>query len=374
MDGSHFDDLVRDWLASGTRRSLVQRLSALPLVGGLALFFEYDEESEAKRRKNRRKARHRHRPGNHKHNHKKHKKKCKSQAKATTCAGKCGSVTNNCKQTVDCGSCACDPPCDACFTCQDGPTTPGACIVDPEQQGDPCGETGQVCQADGACACDADSCPVNASCVGGICECDSGFELCGDACVDTDTDPANCGECGNVCPGGGECNAGICECPAGQKNCNGTCIDQAACCGVCVQLTWDTPASDLDSHAWAPDGTEVWYQNTGSVDSPPFMALDVDDTQPPGAEQISIAQLQTGTTSYAVVNFDECEGGGTDFATGNAEVHVTRDGTDLGTFLLSDATGSGVWWNVFAIDDHGVITEVNELSDTPLQPSGQTCN
>lgn len=48
---------------------------------------------------------------------KKRKKKCKPEPAATTCAGQCGSITNNCKKVVDCGVCVCTPPCGACFAC-----------------------------------------------------------------------------------------------------------------------------------------------------------------------------------------------------------------------------------------------------------------
>jgi alpha-tubulin suppressor-like RCC1 family protein len=35
--------------------------------------------------------------------------------------------------------------------------------------------------------------------------------MCGATCVDTSTDPANCGACGHACPGGDTCSAGICS-------------------------------------------------------------------------------------------------------------------------------------------------------------------
>jgi hypothetical protein len=366
MDGSRFDDLVKSWLGGETRRSLLQRVAAVPLVGGLAAFLTDEDDAEAKKK------------GNKDKNKKKRKKRCKRK-KAQACAGQCGTVTVKCKKgkgkkaksvQIDCGSCACEPACDACFICDEETTT---CVVDPEQQGVPCGP-GQLCQADGACACSGDSCGVNGDCVDGACVCDGGFELCADGCIDPQTDPDNCGACGNECPATAECVAGACECPAGEKNCNGQCIDQAACCGVCIQLTWTTPNADLDTHVWAPDGTEVWFENFGSLVSPPFIALDIDDTSPPGLEQVSISQLQDGTTSYAVVNFDACTGAGTDFGTSDATVTVTEDGAPLGTFTVATATGSGVWWNVFEINQAGTITIINQLSDTPLETSGQVCD
>ncbi len=52
-------------------------------------------------------------------------------------------------------------------------------------------------------ACSADNAIVGGSCATGFTECDL-------ACVDTNDDPNNCGECGNVCASG-ECVDGVCR-------------------------------------------------------------------------------------------------------------------------------------------------------------------
>ncbi len=53
-------------------------------------------------------------------------------------------------------------------------------------------------------------CPANADRLpSGGCACVLGYRLCGDACRELDTDPANCGACGNVCSGG-VCAGGRC--------------------------------------------------------------------------------------------------------------------------------------------------------------------
>jgi hypothetical protein len=69
--------------------------------------------------------------------------------------------------------------------------------------------------------------------------CPAGQTLCGGRCVDTRSDPANCGTCGNVCTGGQVCSAGACmrgSCPTGTTDCSGACVDTQTSvtnCGAC---------------------------------------------------------------------------------------------------------------------------------------------
>jgi DUF1680 family protein len=68
--------------------------------------------------------------------------------------------------------------------------------------------------------------------------CGAGRTLCGGACVDVATDPANCGQCGNVCGAALLCSSGACvgACPAAQTQCGMSCIDlttDSSNCGTC---------------------------------------------------------------------------------------------------------------------------------------------
>jgi hypothetical protein len=52
-------------------------------------------------------------------------------------------------------------------------------------------------------------------CSAGSCSCAaSGTAQCGLACINVDSDPNNCGTCGNVCPKSCDPTTGICN-PAG---------------------------------------------------------------------------------------------------------------------------------------------------------------
>ena len=41
--------------------------------------------------------------------------------------------------------------------------------------------------------------------------CPPGQTLCSGVCKNLNTDPDNCGSCGNVCPQGDVCSGGVCE-------------------------------------------------------------------------------------------------------------------------------------------------------------------
>jgi hypothetical protein len=111
MDAPQFDALSKGFSAGETRRRVVGALATAPVLGGFASLLSRDEADARKRR-----ADHQHDDGHgvdaeKKKRKKKKKKKCKPDATSVTCNGKCGNVLNNCKQTVNCGSCACKPSC-----------------------------------------------------------------------------------------------------------------------------------------------------------------------------------------------------------------------------------------------------------------------
>lgn len=244
MDLDRLDTLARSIASAGSRRRLLGLLAAVPAIGGLA-GLGTPEGTEAKDRRRRRKQRHQRRkdPGNRKRDT--GKKPCRPESVAQTCAGKCGSVPNTCKELVDCGSCACDPACDVCFTCQDGPNTPGTCVIDPVQQGETCGTPGQLCQPDGGCACDEESCGgVTPVCAAGACVACSATHPCpsGECCaVD--------GSCVATCPTCQICDDGLCIVdPALDHTCTGPCDSGEWCdAGACASIVETVRIPDCQS-------------------------------------------------------------------------------------------------------------------------------
>lgn len=161
METRHFDRLTRALSKAGPRRGLLGLLAGLPVLGGLAALLD-SEEMDAKGRRRRRMKAHKHGRGRRRKHRK--NKKCQAQSTAETCAGKCGSVTNNCQKTVDCGSCACNPPCDACSVCNEATRT---CVADPSQNGATCAGSGT-----------ATSVCCNGDCCAGCCGSDGSCGAC----------------------------------------------------------------------------------------------------------------------------------------------------------------------------------------------------
>lgn len=129
-------------------------------------------------------------------------------------------------------------------------------------------------------------------------------------------------------------------------------------------LTWGAQPGDLDSHLWLPmeEPYHVYYSRRGSVDVCPFAALDRDTTTGFGPETITIKQrIREGTYVYAIFNYT----GAPELTASEAQVRVF-DSTGLIATVDVPTTGTGRFWKVLSIDGlTGVVTEINELGDTP---------
>lgn len=89
------------------------------------------------------------------------------------------------------------------------------------------------------------ACPLDATCVSGVCMCPEGALDCdgepSNGCeVASDSDPANCGGCGRACGPNQVCQAGSCTCATGFADCDGTMdngceadLSAPATCGSC---------------------------------------------------------------------------------------------------------------------------------------------
>jgi len=102
-----------------------------------------------------------------------------------------GNACNGDEYCVD-SNCVCRPP-----TVDDGM---GGCL-DPATNPDACGTAGTACGGG------------TPNCAGGTCvmNCPGGTADCNNSCVDLDTDPQNCGACGDNCDVEQVCVNGNCE-------------------------------------------------------------------------------------------------------------------------------------------------------------------
>jgi hypothetical protein len=93
---------------------------------------------------------------------------------------------------------------------------PDAGPADPVDAGPMCGDVQSDPSNCGACG---NVCPGADVCQGGACVCETHFECPDDGgtmvCLDLSDDPENCGGCGRLCPEGIACVNFHCDCPAG---------------------------------------------------------------------------------------------------------------------------------------------------------------
>jgi uncharacterized protein YfaP (DUF2135 family) len=125
-----------------------------------------------------------------------------------------------------------------------------------------------------------------------------------------------------------------------------------------IVLTWGANPRDLDSHLIVPGfGTDVAYYNHGSLTSPPYAQLDIDDTNGFGPETITLTQVLPGQYTYYVHHYS----GSATIGTSGAKVQVFRGNIRIATFDAPNEAGG--LWTVFSMNGT-TITPVNHISNT----------
>ncbi len=122
---------------------------------------------------------------------------CLCEGGAVTCGDACVDLRTD---EANCGTC--ENACTAGEMCFAGECTTDT-VCTPDCTGRTCGSDG----CDGVCGdCGADNVCVE----GGVCECSGDAVSCDGACVDTRSNDAHCGACGNACGAGESCQTGVC--------------------------------------------------------------------------------------------------------------------------------------------------------------------
>ena len=100
----------------------------------------------------------------------------------------------------------------------------GACAAPETRCGEQCVDTTSDGANCGGCGID---CGPGRLCSASACVCGPGLRTCAGACTDTAADPKSCGGCGIACPTGQLCQGGACvdRCTGGAVECNGGCVD-----------------------------------------------------------------------------------------------------------------------------------------------------
>jgi hypothetical protein len=145
-----------------------------------------------------------------------------------------------------------------------------------------------ACSDINECVASIPVCDPNASCSNAVgsysCVCNEGYEgdgktcifipqcsavMCGEQCVDTQTDKMNCGQCGVVCGANQACAAGVCL-GSGQLR---------------FTSTWSR-AGDIDVWVTTPSGKSIGWTNQGANANTDMGKQDRDDTSGTGPENI----------------------------------------------------------------------------------------
>ena len=141
--------------------------------------------------------------------------------------GVCGLACSNDNQEM-CVMGVCTSPPDPPACGPDGGTDCNGVCVDIQTDPANCGQCGQRCGIGELCA--GGQCQIDPS------QCQPGETQCGASCVDISSDPSNCGECGLACANNPDiqetCVGGVCTsssppsaCPPWQNLCNGACVN-----------------------------------------------------------------------------------------------------------------------------------------------------
>ncbi|MCK6547765.1 hypothetical protein L6R52_18075 [Myxococcota bacterium] len=235
---------------------------------------------------------------------------------------------------VGCGEPSVEPRTDG-GTTSDG-STPESCERPRELCGTSCVNTATDPFNCGMCGM---TCPASSFCSGGECAriCSSGLMACGSSCIDPSSDRDHCGGCDAPCAQDRECRGGSCRCPEGYTDCNGACIDTDVDrnnCGICNRAC-DANQVCNDGSCDCAGGTRE-TDCTDGRDNDCDVFVDCADPDCEGATRSCQGACGPGAeTCLATRIWGSCEGG-------NGDAEICGDGIDQDCDG-DDLTNPDVW-------------------------------
>ena len=129
-------------------------------------------------------------------------------------------------------------------------------------------------------------------------------------------------------------------------------------------LNWGSQPRDLDLHLRTPviEGRmhEIYWDNTGSVTSAPFVFLDVDHQEGYGPETITISSMQPGSYRCYVENYSTIP----ELSGSRAQVQIYTSAGLLKSVPIP-TSGTGLFWHVCDIDGAtGAVTVRNVIQNS----------
>ena len=168
-------------------------------------------------------------------------------------------------------------------------------------------ETDVAVDAASCGACDA-PCDPGAQCVDSACACGPGQEMCGDACVDTSTDPDHCGDCATVCDACDACQDSACVTPPPLTSPSAI-LNEGLNCQFTPGAFSIQPVAGATSYTWTvpPDalinsgqGTEAISVNFGATNGQICVTASNEcETSAPKCIDVNLAALQSGSQAFS---------------------------------------------------------------------------
>jgi len=193
-------------------------------------------------------------------------------------------------------------------------------------------------------------------------ECPLYQSTCGGECIPTQTDPDNCGACGNVCEDGEVCSSGSCtdSCQADLQQCGRECVDIESSNEHCGQCDNRCPDGEGCVGGECVDAVDVGDRADACSDGGP--PVDLGETVT--VERRCSGQLAERTFGWALCSCSEIDA--------NGEVYADAYDSSLGPYTPG-GIGGGIATNETVQANVG-LTATGSLAAADVEDQGRAVN